>query len=114
MKRIITIVLYISILCGCGGIQGLRIHNEQLPPGKQEIDGGIYYNTKEKGHNSDVKHKLMNQDGFSIIIPVFNSQKTLYRCLESVINQTFSDFEVIIVDNASTDDSMHIAKKFAH
>ena len=35
---------------------------------------------------------------FSIIIPVYNVQKYIARCLDSVINQSFKDIEIIIVD----------------
>jgi glycosyltransferase involved in cell wall biosynthesis len=42
---------------------------------------------------------------FSIIIPVFNKEKFVAKTLESVLVQTFSDFEVIVVNDGSTDDS---------
>ncbi len=49
---------------------------------------------------------------FSIIIPVHNVEKYLKTCLDSVKNQTFKDYEVLIVDDGSTDNSMSIAKKY--
>ncbi len=49
----------------------------------------------------------------SIIIPVYNSEKYLEECLDSVLRQTFTDYEVIIVDNSSTDTSMEIAERYA-
>jgi len=48
----------------------------------------------------------------SVIIPVFNEEKFLPRCLESLKNQKFKDFEIIVVDNNSTDKTAEIAKKF--
>lgn len=48
----------------------------------------------------------------SIIIPTFNSQDTLLTCLESVVKQTFKDFEVLILDNISKDNTLSIAKSF--
>ena len=39
----------------------------------------------------------------SVIIPTFNSQKTIERAVNSVVNQTFKSFEIIIVDDCSTD-----------
>lgn len=50
---------------------------------------------------------------FSIVIPVFNSEKYLRKCLESVLEQTYSDFEVIIIDDGSTDSSPMILDEFA-
>jgi len=49
----------------------------------------------------------------SIIIPVFNTEKYISHCLNSVINQTFKDLEIICVLDGSTDSSADICKKFA-
>lgn len=49
---------------------------------------------------------------FSIIIPLYNKEKYVAYTLTSVINQTFKDFEVIIVNDGSTDDSLKIVSKF--
>ena len=50
---------------------------------------------------------------FSIIIPVYNSAKTIRECLESIITQSFPDFEVIIVNDGSTDETTEIVKSFS-
>lgn len=49
---------------------------------------------------------------FSIIIPVFNAEKYLKECLDSVLNQTFGDFEVICINNGSTDNSQAILDSY--
>ena len=49
----------------------------------------------------------------SVIIPVYNSQATLHRMIESFINQTFKDFEILLIDDGSTDDSSCICDEFA-
>lgn len=49
---------------------------------------------------------------FSIVIPVYNVEKYLKRTLDSVFNQTYQDFEVIVVNDGCTDKSMDIAKKY--
>lgn len=49
----------------------------------------------------------------SVIIPVYNSQDTVYRCLVSIAAQTFSNFEAIIIDDGSTDQSPTICDDFA-
>lgn len=48
----------------------------------------------------------------SVIIPIYNSEKYLRKCLNSVANQTFTNFEVVMVNDASTDNSIEIAKEF--
>ena len=45
------------------------------------------------------------QAEISVIVPVYNVEKTLDRCLESILCQTFQDFEIILVDDGSTDGS---------
>lgn len=49
---------------------------------------------------------------FSVIIPAYNAETTLYACLESVQNQTCSDFEVIMVDDGSRDNTTQIMEEF--
>ena len=49
----------------------------------------------------------------SVIIPVFNVEKYLENCLESVINQTLDDVEIICVNDGSTDDSPNILEKYS-
>lgn len=48
----------------------------------------------------------------SIIIPSCNNGKWLGKCLESILNQTFTDYEIIVVDDLSTDDSVEVSKKY--
>lgn len=48
----------------------------------------------------------------SIIIPVFNAEKYLSECLDSVLNQTFSDFELICINDGSTDNSAQILEAY--
>lgn len=49
----------------------------------------------------------------SVIVPVYNSERTLNRCINSILSQTFSDFELIIVDDGSTDSSGRISDEYA-
>lgn len=48
----------------------------------------------------------------SIIIPTYNRAHLITRSIKSVLNQTFQDFEVIIIDDASTDDTENVIKNF--
>lgn len=49
----------------------------------------------------------------SVIVPVYNAEKYLKRSIESVINQTYKDLEIIIIDDKSTDNSKKIIQKYA-
>lgn len=49
----------------------------------------------------------------SIIVPVYNAQKTVSRCIESIINQEFEDFELWLIDDGSQDDSGRICDEYA-
>ena len=49
----------------------------------------------------------------SIVIPIYNTEKYLEKCLNSVVNQTLKDIEIICVNDGSTDKSMDIVNKFA-
>ena len=49
----------------------------------------------------------------SIIVPVYNTAKYLHRCLDSILQQSFKDFEVLLVDDGSTDNSGEICDEYA-
>lgn len=48
----------------------------------------------------------------SVILPVYNSQKYLKECLESILNQSFKDIEVLCINDGSTDKSLEILKEY--
>ena len=49
---------------------------------------------------------------FSVVIPLYNKEKDIKATLESLFEQTFSDFEVVVVNDGSTDNSEAIVKEF--
>ena len=49
----------------------------------------------------------------SVIIPVYNVEEYLRQCLDSVVNQTLKDIEMICIDDGSTDESAAILKEYA-
>lgn len=49
----------------------------------------------------------------SIIVPVYRTEKYLCRCIESILNQTFTDFEVLLIDDGSPDNSGRICDEYA-
>ena len=48
----------------------------------------------------------------SIVVPVKDGEKCVGRCIDSILNQTFKDFELIMVNDASKDRTAEIIKKF--
>ena len=56
---------------------------------------------------------MNNQSLFSVIIPVYNVERYLRKCLDSILIQSFKDFEVILVDDGSKDKSGTICDEYA-
>ena len=50
---------------------------------------------------------------FSVVVPVFNCREYIGRCIESVVSQDYGSFELIVVDDGSTDDSYEICSKYS-
>lgn len=64
------------------------------------------FKTGKKNYNID-------KPEVSVIIPVYNVEEYIYDCLHSVVNQTFENMEIIVVNDGSPDDSAKIAAEFA-
>ena len=56
---------------------------------------------------------MMSMPAISVVIPVHNEEKYIAECLESLLAQTFRDFEVVVVDDCSTDSSRAIVERYA-
>ena len=56
-------------------------------------------------HNMEVK--------FSVVIPVYNVKSYLSECVNSVLYQTYDDYEIVLVDDGSTDGSSELCDKYA-
>jgi glycosyltransferase involved in cell wall biosynthesis len=54
----------------------------------------------------------VSEFNISVIIPCFNSENTILRALESVQNQTFRPFEIIVIDDGSSDFTVHLIRKY--
>ena len=62
---------------------------------------------------SNKKNSLTKKNIISVIVPVFNDEKRIARCIESVINQSYKNFELIVIDDGSQDSSGLIANSYA-
>jgi len=51
-------------------------------------------------------------DKISIIVPIYNVEEYVEKCIKSLINQTYKNIEIILVDDGSTDSSYDICKKY--
>lgn len=66
----------------------------------------------ESWSNAFADKTLTNEVDISIVIPVYNMEQYLARCLDSVLAQTFPNYEVLIIDDGSVDGSKEIAKEY--
>ena len=52
------------------------------------------------------------EEKISVILPIYNVEKWLSKCLDSILNQTITNFEIICVNDGSTDNSLNILRKY--
>ena len=64
-------------------------------------------------NTSNIIHNTLGQPQLSIIVPVYNVEKYLRKCVESLIHQDFTGYEVILVDDGSTDESGKICEELS-
>ena len=50
----------------------------------------------------------------SVVIPIYNTEKYLEKCLDSIVNQTYKNLEIICINDGSTDSSPEIITKYAN
>ena len=83
-----------------------ELYYQQLKKNKKSnvynIENMYYYQKVHKNKKYDV----------SVIIPVYNAQKTLTKCINSILDQTLKNIEIICVDDGSVDNSFEILKEF--
>ena len=55
---------------------------------------------------------MMNEELISVIVPVYNVENYLRKCIDSIIKQTYHNLEIIVVDDGSTDNSGGICNEY--
>lgn len=63
---------------------------------------------RKKGSDEKISEKIK----VSVVIPVYNAEKYLHKCIDSVWNQTLQGIEIVAVNDGSTDDSLSVLKKY--
>lgn len=61
---------------------------------------------------SEIKAKLVAPPKVTVIVPVYNAEKYLRECIESIVSQTLEEIEIFFVDDGSTDESLDILKEY--
>ncbi|MDR2342227.1 MAG: glycosyltransferase, partial [Campylobacteraceae bacterium] len=69
-------------------------------------------NTSEYFHLNNFAQQYLQLPKVSLIIPVYNVEKYLRKCLDSAVNQTLKDIEIICVNDGSTDNSLNILREY--
>jgi glycosyltransferase involved in cell wall biosynthesis len=62
--------------------------------------------------NNIIKNKKIMQPKVSVIVPCYNVEPYLHRCMDSLVNQTLKDIEIICIDDKSTDNSLSILREY--
>lgn len=77
-------------------------------------DTDFMYSPKEAKERKDSYHTPKHEKTFSLILPTYNMEKYLEKCLNSILNQTCNDYEVLIINDGSTDKSVEIAQEYVN
>lgn len=68
--------------------------------------GSCQFDSKQESARENIMPEI------SVIVPVYNTEKHLMRCVKSIVDQTYTDFELILVDDGSSDGSPKICDEW--
>lgn len=92
-------------------LQGLEKHGQNIPAWANELE--TFVMEMKKAEQATPTEAKTDGPKISVIVPVYNGEKYIEACLESVIAQSLDGWEVIFVNDGSTDASERIMKKYA-
>ncbi len=98
---------------------GVRIDVEKFSgfvPNSCHQEVQVYFKTEERGQKAADRRwspeREVSPPKFSIVMANYNKEKYIAEAIESVLNQTFTDWELIIIDDCSTDDSLNVIQRY--
>lgn len=77
-----------------------------------DVSRGFMYGFKYGHIYTEFRRRSPASPLISIIIPAYNMEKYIEECIESILNQTLKDIEIICIDDASSDDTVELLKKY--
>jgi len=54
----------------------------------------------------------MNEEKISVIVPTYNNENSIRRCIDSIINQNYKNLEIIVINDGSTDNTKNILEEY--
>ncbi len=73
-----------------------------------------YNQTHSSSHRNGLMLTPSNSPEVSVVIPVYNCDRYIVQAVESILNQTYSAYEVIVIDDGSQDNTYHVLKPYKH
>jgi glycosyltransferase involved in cell wall biosynthesis len=73
----------------------------------------LYALCLDKGSSNDYNRTYSQDDLISVIVPIYNAEKTLDRCITSIIGQTYQNLQIILINDGSVDESIAICRRYA-
>ena len=95
-------------------IRNLNINPQLLNEYFLVINSDSYDDLRIKKGAKPLNDMVIETPKISVIIPVYNAEKYISQCLDSIINQTFKDIEIICIDDGSSDESWKILRMYAN
>lgn len=93
---------------------GERTRNQTLGPKGRFLNPLCYESKQARAQSVAGKElEISKSPLISVIVPVYNAEKTLRQCVDSILGQDYGDFELLLIDDGSKDDSSSICDEYA-